>query len=189
MFIISLFIRSIFTISFELKPHEEEIFEETLKAGTLYKLQYTEKNYNSVKLLFNNDKGLEVGTWNASYSLIHFKAYDASTYIYTFLFKNESKRTLIVEIIVPDLDNELSQNVISSDKNIQSVFELENKLKNIRTIQTSDYIERMSLYIKKLSVYKWRIRFVMVLEIVFSMAMVYFLHKDTVGLFERRKRV
>lgn len=186
MFKILLLLKTILCLTFELKPFEEESFEEKLKSGVLYKLQYSEKDGNDVVLNITDDKGREIGSWNTSYSVIHTRAEEDLKL--NILFKNVTKKLVSVKLTVPDLDNEQTETSITKDNNVQSVAELEEKLKSIIE-KTTEYIERMSSYTKKLAIYKWRIRCFMVLEIIFSMAMVYYLHRDTVGLFERRKRV
>ncbi|ELA47564.1 hypothetical protein VCUG_00887 [Vavraia culicis subsp. floridensis] len=179
-------LRAAIAFVFELKPEEERSFEENIKGGLEYRLEYSEKDGKDVALNIRDGKGRDVGEWNTSFSVIHTKSDEDG--VFTFMFKNEHNKAVNVKLTVPDLDNEITATTIAKDSNVRSVAELENKLKSIIQ-QTSEYIERMSVYTKKLAVYKWRIRCFMVLEIIFSMFMVYYLHKDTVGLFERRKRV
>lgn len=185
LFWLTLF-KTILSLNFDIPPNGGEFFEENLKAGTHFRLEYSTSGGENLLLNIIDSKGRIIDEWNTSFSVIHIKA-DEDMQI-TMTFKNLNSSLVKLKLNVPDLDNEATEAVVSNAANIQSVHELEQKLKSI-IIKTTDYTEKMEQFSEKMNSYKWKIRIFMIFELLFCASMIYFLHRDTVGLFERRRKV
>lgn len=163
-----------------------EVFYENIKQGTQYRLEYGCDTGENILLNVIDSKGRVLGEWNTSYSIIHFKPEE--TIDITMTFKNLNNKAVNLKLIVPDVDNETTETDVTSATSIQSVYEYERRLKSI-ILKTTDYTDRMNVFSEKMNAYKWKIRVFMFLELIFCSLMIYFLHRDTVSLFDRRKKV
>lgn len=186
MFLLFFLCKFILCLNFEIPSGGSEIFEENIKAGTLYKLEYNSDTNESILLNIIDNAGNVLDEWNTSFNVVHFKPKNDISI--TMTFKNLNNKTIKLKLNVPDLDNESTDANVSGVSNIQSVHELEQNLKSI-IIKTSDYTEKMKIFSNKMASYKWKIRVFMGLELLFCAGMIYFLHKNTVGLFERRRKI
>lgn len=184
--LVVLFLKSIFSIILELKQNHSDELRENVKAGYKYRLEYSVDTGDNVLFNVIDNKGRIIGEWNTSYSVIHINTDEDSTLF--FNFKNLNPRSIHVRFITPDLDNEVTSTEITKGTSTEIIHKLEDKLKSI-IYKTNNYLDRMKLYTDKMASYKWRIRVLMLFELIFCAAMIYFLHRDTVGLFERRRKL
>lgn len=176
----------IFSLNFEIAPNGGEVFYENIRQGIQYRLEYSSDTGDNILLNIIDNKGRILGEWNTSYSIVHFKAEENMEI--TITFKNLNNKAVKLKLLVPDLDNETTETDITSAASVQSVYEYERRLKSI-ILKTTEYTDRMNVFSEKMNAYKWKIRVFMALEVVFCVFMIYFLHRDTVSLFDRRRKV
>ncbi|KRH95226.1 hypothetical protein M153_110003497 [Pseudoloma neurophilia] len=186
MLFFTILFKTILSLNFEMAPNNDEVFYENIKAGVQYRLEYSTDSGDALLCNIIDNRGRIIGEWNTSYTVVHFKAEDDMSF--TLTFKNLNNKAVKLKLQVPDLDNESTDAVVTSAANIQSVYEFERRLKSI-ILKTTDYTERMNIFSEKMNAYKWKIRIFMGLELIFCGCMIYFLHRDTVRLFDRRRKV
>lgn len=181
-----LFLSLITCLQYQLDtgPDSSLEFDKESKANERLKFEYHEENENApiVRIVDSFDR--EVAYLDSSYCVLHWAG--STENVYYFKIENQTKKPMSIYMRIPDVDEEVS-NALGHITDKDVVAEYEHSLKKSLQDQRS-YLERLKEH-EDLTVRTRRmVSWLVIVEIVSCCGFIYYLHKRTVALFEKKQR-
>ncbi|KAM0685583.1 hypothetical protein COBT_003204 [Conglomerata obtusa] len=170
--------------SINLASNKEFRFETEIKEQELFKFEYhVEKNAN-VMCNVIDDLSRTILDQQTNFTVAHWSPSRTSTFFFTF--KNEGKVPIDIYFRTPDVNTEMHSPIGPiTDKDILAEFD--NALK--RNIQEQRaYLESMNEHEAMTRSTRRIVGYLVLVEILSIAGFIFFLHKKTVMLFEKRHR-
>ena len=168
-----------------LEPRERFHFGEEFDKDTHIRFSFEEESGYAPKVLVKDEKNNTIGDYYQESAVIHTKV-KANTKL-TFIFENPARKNMEISFSLSDVSKEAigSSGPISES---DVVSELKQVLEGIIFSQRK-YIEKQNEYELVLKSGKKLVTLLLAFECVFSAAIVYYLHVETVKLFEKKRRI
>ncbi|KAF9764215.1 hypothetical protein NGRA_0736 [Nosema granulosis] len=166
-----------------LEPKEVFTFKDKATKDTMYKFIYRAFDSSNVGVAVYDPNMFKITTSDDPYGVIYTKL-NSDGFI-TIRVTNPTKQTMKFGYKCPDVDKEL-QGPLGPIKDVDSVGELQSCLENIIKTQRT-HIKKYQKHTEMLDrSRKWVFKLVL-LEIVSSAAIMYYLHKSTLDMFNKKK--
>lgn len=166
-----------------LGPKEVFTFKDRATKDSMYKFIYRAFDSTSVNVSIFDPNLTKITTTDDPYGVIYTRL-NSDGYI-TIRVANPTKETMKFGYKCPDVDKEL-QGPLGPIKDVDSVGELQSCLENIIKTQRAHIISYQKHTEMLDRSRKWVFKLVIV-EIVSSAVIMYFLHKSTLDMFNKKK--
>lgn len=170
---------------FVLSPRQRFAFEEEFEAGKPVKFEFEEEMGLSPTVSVRNTANAIVASYKQSSAVLHTKSEQKSSL--RFIFENPTNETMSVFFMLYDLSKE-SDAIDGPVNESVAVNELKVVLENIVKSQTK-HLNRQKEHTKLLRSSKRLMTMLLAFEGLFCVAMVYYLHVETIKLFEKKRRI
>lgn len=178
-------ISTIFCGMITLGPNKAFEFEEEFEKDQLIKFEYDEEKNLPLNVVVLNEKNVVVIGYQQSSVTLHTKAPNNTTL--KFIIENKNDTEAKVWFNLPNVLTEL-QGPLGPINETDIVNELKTILENIITSQRK-HLEKQSEHENLLKRSKRLMTFLILFEGIFCAAVVYYLHSETIKLFEKKRRL
>eukprot|EP00866_Antonospora_locustae_P000610 jgi/Antlo1/610/1615 len=169
-----------------LSPGQRFFFEEEFEADCFVKFEFNEESGLSPKVFVTDSNNAIVTVYSKqSSATLHTKATDKI--LFTFAFENPANETMNIWFMLTDMSKE-PQGLQGPISDSSVVAELKDILENI-IISQRKHLERQRIHEKTLKSSKRLMTFLLIFEAFFCASVVYYLHVETVKLFEKKRRI
>lgn len=169
----------------KLKPRSSFSLQQGFEAGKLIKFQFNEENGLVPYVHVKNEKKEIIASYRQRSATLHAKA-QVSTNI-TFSIANQTNNPMNVWFTLPDVSKEV-QGPLGPINDSDIVSELKYVLENIILSQRK-HLQRQVEHENLLKSSKRLMTFLLIFEGLFCAGVVYYLHRETIKLFENKRRI
>lgn len=175
----------VFSKNITLQSQKTFTFQKTLKKGELFKFEYHEEGNKTPHILIEDDLKRKLLDTTTTFGVIHWSSSRDATF--TVKMKNTGNDTMRLYFRTPDVNKELYSAIGPiTDKDVLAEFD--NALK--KNIQDQrNYLdglkehEEMTIRIRKM------VGWLIFIEIISCGGFIYYLHRKTISMFEKRSRI
>lgn len=167
-----------------IQPKTSFIFEKEFKKGETSKFEFHETNKGTPHVTVTDNSGREILNVNTNYEIAYWGVEEDTTYIFKFV--NNSSAVMKIYFRTPDVNKELV-NALGPITDKDVLAEFDNALRmNIQNQRV--YLKGLEEH-EKLTIRTRRfISFLVIVEVICCGALIYYLHKKTLALFERKQQ-
>lgn len=169
-----------------LSPGQRFFFEEEFEADNFVKFEFNEESGLSPRVFVTDSNNAIVTVYSKqSSATLHTKATEKS--MFTFSFENQTSETMHIWFMLTDMAKE-PQGLQGPISDSSVVAELKDILENI-IISQRKHLERQKSHEETLKSSKRLMTFLLAFEAFFCASVVYYLHVETIKLFEKKRRI
>ncbi|KAF7683104.1 hypothetical protein TCON_1683 [Astathelohania contejeani] len=184
MNLLFLFFIQIFSYRVTIKPNSKFEVEQTFAKGDRFKLEYQVESHGNALTELRDPRFRMIGSFKEDYNVMYSEATEEGPF--SVIFYNVSRSDIKVYFVFENVLENTIDPYGGSEFEVLENFERALK-ENINS--QSKHISRQEKHNRLAKKSKKWVRTVMIFEAIFSMAMIYFLHKQTIRLFDKKTRV
>ncbi|EPR79504.1 hypothetical protein SLOPH_1211 [Spraguea lophii 42_110] len=169
----------------DIYPHETFTFEDHISKAQLYKFEFFEHGNEKIKVTVKDSLGRVYDTFNNNYISSHMNIKKPTTLHYTV--ENPHDKKIQFFFRCPDVNKEIV-GALGHIEEIDVIADLEDTLRDSIKHQRN-HLNNQKQHLEMARKNSRFIKFILILEIIFCLGVVYYLHDDVIRIFERRQKV